>query len=64
LLNVEDFTNEYNVDFNALKERLDDYQAQHGEVGMDAGLGDDSPPMTKEISRNSSVMNGKMGEVK
>jgi len=64
LLNVEDFTNEYNVDFNALKERLDDYQVQHGEVGMDAGLGDDSPPLTKEISRNSSVMNGKMGEVK
>jgi len=31
---------------------------------LDGGLGDDSPPMAKDISRNSSMMNGNMGEVK
>jgi len=31
---------------------------------MDEGFGDVSPQLTKEMSRDSSMLNGKMGEVK
>jgi len=64
LLDIKGFTNDFQIDFNILKERLDVYQRQNGESNMDEGFGDVSPQLTKEMSRDSSMLNGKMGEVK
>jgi len=62
LIDLKEFGTDFHIDFNMLKERLDMYQKQHADSNLDGGF--DSPQLTKEMSRDSSMLNGKMGEVK
>lgn len=57
---IEQYANDFSKGFDILEEKLDVYQQQNADLQLDVPFGDDSPPSTKEISREVSIINGKI----